>query len=162
MAIIISKNGKDARRLEETGVENEDYLQRYVFDNPESLPVDTIKDGARLMVIGREFPTASGLVDVLAVDRDGDLYVIETKLFKNPDKRKVVAQMLDYGAALCYEFLGDDFINALDSTMSHQLGEGIRPRMTGFARLSARKPDYMCRRFLICAVVKRWRDSEFV
>jgi hypothetical protein len=34
------------------------------------------------------------------VDKDGGIYLIETKLFKNPDKRTVVAQVLDYGASL--------------------------------------------------------------
>jgi hypothetical protein len=53
-----------------------------------------------LLILGREFPTASGPIDVLAVDATGMLYVIETKLYKNPDKRRVLAQVLDYGAAI--------------------------------------------------------------
>jgi len=87
MAIIVSTGGKNARKVEESGVENEEFLQRYVFDNPDSLPIDQIKEGVRLLVIGREFATSSGPVDVLAIDQDGDVYIIETKLFQNPDKR---------------------------------------------------------------------------
>ncbi len=37
---------------------------------------------------------------MLAFDAEGEIYIIETKLYKNPDKRRVIAQMLDYGAAL--------------------------------------------------------------
>ena len=48
----------------------------------------------------REFPTTSGPIDALAVDADGDVYLIETKLYKNADKRRVIAQIMDYGAAL--------------------------------------------------------------
>jgi hypothetical protein len=115
VAIIVSRGGKDARKLVESEVEKEDFLQAYVADNPDSLPLDEIKEDLRLMFVGREFSTTSGRIDVLAVDRDGDLYVIETKLFKNPDKRLVVAQALDYGASL-WRTYGDprEFTRALD------------------------------------------------
>ena len=66
-SIIISKNGKGARKVEQSGVRDEGYLQTYVADNPDSLPLDEIKDDARLLVLGREFPTESGNIDVLAV-----------------------------------------------------------------------------------------------
>ena len=52
------------------------------------------------MIISREFGTNSGPIDALGIDQEGQLYIIETKLYKNPDKRKVVAQALDYGAPL--------------------------------------------------------------
>jgi hypothetical protein len=129
MAIIVSTNGRNARKVEETGVENEDFLQRYVFDNPESLPVDQIKEGARLLVVAREFETASGPIDVLALDRDGDVYIIETKLFQNPDKRRVVAQVLDYGAALWLDLGTDDFVRVMDEVVARQSQVGLRQRM---------------------------------
>ncbi len=44
-----------------------------------------------------------------------NIYVIETKLYKNPDKRTVVAQALDYGAALWKHFTDFHyFIQILD------------------------------------------------
>lgn len=100
MTIIVTKDGKDARKIDESGVKYEGHLQEYVFNNPNSLPMGSIKEDTRLLVIGREFQTTSGRIDVLAVDGDGDIYIVETKLYKNPDKRQVVAQLLDYGAAL--------------------------------------------------------------
>lgn len=62
--------------------------------------MDQIREGSRILVLAREFATESGPIDLLAVDDQGSLYVIETELYRNPDKRMVVAQVLDYGAAL--------------------------------------------------------------
>ena len=100
MAIIISKNGHEARKVERSVFNKEDDLQKYLSANPETLPVDQIREGTKILVLAREFPTQAGPIDILAVDELGTLYVIETKLYRNPDKRNVVAQVLDYGAAL--------------------------------------------------------------
>jgi hypothetical protein len=100
MAIIVSKNGHEARKVERSTFDKEDDLQRYLRDNPEALPVDQIRDGASLVVLAREYPTESGPIDILAADDQGRLCIIETKRYCNPDKRTVVAQVLDYGAAL--------------------------------------------------------------
>lgn len=130
MAIIISKNGKDARRVEQSAMREEDYLQEYVAENPESLPLGEIKEGTKLLVIAREFPTNSGPIDVLAIDKDGDLYIIETKLYKNPDKRHVVAQMLDYGASLWKAYGdGDGFIDEIDTLVSMTSAGGLGQRL---------------------------------
>ena len=100
MAIIVSKNGHKAHKVERSTFDKEDDLQRFLRDNPEALPIDQIRDGASLVVLAREYATESGPIDILAADDQGRLYIIETKLYRNPDKRKVVAQVLDYGAAL--------------------------------------------------------------
>ena len=50
-----------------------------------------------LMVLGRQVPTAYGkLIDLLAIDAQGDLTVIELKRNRTP--REVVAQVLDYAS----------------------------------------------------------------
>ncbi|OGM97323.1 MAG: hypothetical protein A2735_03065 [Candidatus Yanofskybacteria bacterium RIFCSPHIGHO2_01_FULL_41_21] len=100
MAIIISKNGKNAVRIDKSTFDKEDYLQKYIYDNPESIPLYDIKEDIRLLILAREFPTNSGPIDAIGIDKEGEIYIIETKLYKNPDKRTVVAQALDYGAAL--------------------------------------------------------------
>ncbi|MFA6523538.1 MAG: hypothetical protein WCS85_04195 [Candidatus Peribacteraceae bacterium] len=100
MPLIISKNGKNAKRVNRTSFENEDELQRYIYENPESIPLYDIKEDIRLLVVAREFPTQSGPIDAIGVDKEGELYLVETKLYKNADKRSVVAQVLDYGASL--------------------------------------------------------------
>lgn len=99
MTLIISKEGKTVL-LEKQHFENEAALQKYIHDCPEAIPLDEVSPGLRLLVLGREFPTKSGPIDVLGTDQTGHPYLIETKLYKNPDKRQVLAQVLDYGAAL--------------------------------------------------------------
>ena len=49
------------------------------------------------MVIGRQVRTAyDKLVDLLCIDRDGNLVVVELK--RNMTEREIVAQVLDYGS----------------------------------------------------------------
>ena len=62
MAIIISKNGKNAQKIDKSDFEKEDYLQKYIHDNPESLPLYEIKEDIKLLIVAREFPTNSGLL----------------------------------------------------------------------------------------------------
>ena len=100
MPIIVVDGNRRAHRLERETIAQEDYLQQYIHQNPDSLPLGELNASGRLLVLRREFPTGCGPIDALAVDADGAIYIIETKLYKNPDKRRVLAQMLDYGAAL--------------------------------------------------------------
>lgn len=119
MAIIISEAGKNARKLDQTSLAREEFLQAYIKDNPHTIPINEIKENLRLLVLAREFQTISGPIDALGADQDGNLYIIETKLAKNPDKRLVIAQALDYGAALwrANEGGGDEFISALEGAV---------------------------------------------
>ena len=100
MTIIVSKNNKDAKRIEELSFKYEDNMQEYILNNPDVIPLYEIDEGIKLFIAAREFQTASGPIDALGFDKLGNIYVIETKLFKNPGKREVVAQALDYGASL--------------------------------------------------------------
>jgi hypothetical protein len=126
MPIIVSRDGQNAQKIAESGVADENYLQRYVSSNPDSLPIEDIKDNVRLMVVGREFDTASGPIDILAVDDDADIYIIETKLFRNPDKRLVISQMLDYGAALWRAYADPAvFVGDLDAFVNRRSSNGL-------------------------------------
>ncbi len=100
MPIIVSQNGKNAQKVDSTPFGLEDRLQEYILDNPNSIPLYEIRDDIELVLLSREFQTNSGPIDAIGVDAEGNLYLIETKLYKNPDKRTVVAQVMDYGAAL--------------------------------------------------------------
>lgn len=130
MSIIISESGKPAKRLEREVIQDEAYLQKYIADNPDTLPLQDFKEDIRLTVLAREFPTSSGPIDALAVDGDGDIYLIETKLYKNPDKRLVLAQVLDYGAAIWsgYE-QPDDFVTRLDQLLVGRGQAGLAARL---------------------------------
>jgi len=122
MPIIVTTQDGKTVKLRPTLVEREDVLQRFIQDQPDSLPLDEIREDIRLRVLCREYPTPSGPIDALAVDDAGEIYVIETKLFKNPDKRTVIAQALDYGSALWHSHeSGDAFLEDLDRVL-HQRG----------------------------------------
>lgn len=99
MAIIVAQ-GSSKVKVERCDFEAEDYLQKFIYEQPETIPLYEIKEDVRLLVLAREFPTGSGPIDALGVDRDGEIYCVETKLYRNADKRHVVAQVLDYGASL--------------------------------------------------------------
>jgi hypothetical protein len=144
VAIIISKNGHEAKKVERSTFSKEDDLQEYLSNNPEALPVDQIREGTKILVLAREFPTQAGPIDILAVDELGTLYVIETKLYRNPDKRDVVAQVLDYGAALwkhSSEFgdfrvaLSQHVKNEYDTTLEEQISLAFGKDDDGTAEL---------------------------
>jgi len=60
MTIIISKNGKAAKKVDEQEIDKERDLQAYIHSNPEAIPVYEIHEDKRLLVVAREFPTKSG------------------------------------------------------------------------------------------------------
>ena len=132
MPIIISKDWKNAKRLRQTTFENEEELQKYIFNNPESIPLEEIKEDVQFLVVDREFPLKEGSIDVLEVDSEGDIYIIETKLYKNPDKRFVLAQVLDYGASL-WNFYEDPekFIQKLDQRLINKTKKGLNDIIGG-------------------------------
>ena len=83
-------DGGQPRKLTASGVPREQQLEDMLVDDPTTL-------GERLLIVGRQVTTTFGsIVDILAIDVDGDLHVLELKRNKTP--REVVAQALDYGS----------------------------------------------------------------
>jgi hypothetical protein len=99
----------------------------------------------KLLVVLREFPTPSGPIDALAVDSDGDLYLIETKLYKNPDKRLVIAQILDYGAGLWTTYRDPNaFIARVEELLAARACPSLSERaMEYFGFQSDQLPDFL-------------------
>ncbi len=99
--IIVRDDGQMSTLLTETEVENELQLQEQLKQTPDLLPVDEWGMTGPLLVIGRETQLASGAADLLAIARSGELLIIEFKTGpQNADFRRVLAQLIDYGAAL--------------------------------------------------------------
>ena len=48
MAIIISQDGKNAQKIDKSDFEKEGYLQNYIHENPESIPVYEIEEDKKL------------------------------------------------------------------------------------------------------------------
>jgi hypothetical protein len=133
MAIIVTSGGRDAEKIDKSDMEAEDFLQKFIYDNPESLPLDDIKEDIRLLILAREFPTGSGPIDALGIDKDGEIYVVETKLYKNPDKRLVLAQVLDYGAALWRGYANfNDFLRTLEEHAQNQFHTSLNQKLKDF------------------------------
>ena len=132
MSIIISQDGKNAIKVDKSEFEKEGYLQNYIHENPESIPVYEIEENKRLFVVAREFSTESGPIDALALDEDGDIYVVETKLYKNSDKRTVVAQALDYGASLWRHSDYNKFIAKINNEINKKFSVSFEEKTKEF------------------------------
>lgn len=142
MAIIISTNGRNAVKVDKSSFDKEDHLQRYIYENPESIPLYDIKEDIRLLILAREFPTNSGPIDAIGIDRYGELYIVETKLYKNADKRTVIAQALDYGAAL-WKHSNDfgEFLAILDTHTQRVFGLKSIEKIRDFFQIGDEESD---------------------
>jgi len=80
----------ELREVSKASVELEEHLEKWLEEDITILDED-------LLVIGRQVPTDfGGKIDLLCLDRNGDLVIIELKRGKTP--REVVAQALDYAS----------------------------------------------------------------
>lgn len=83
-------DGDTPRRLPSGLLPSEAQLEDFLERDPSLL-------GEKLLVIGRQLRTPYGkLIDLLAIDAEGNLHVLELKRDRTP--REVVAQVLDYGS----------------------------------------------------------------
>jgi len=100
--------------IEATTFEREVDLQEIVKRFPEIIPLDEIDEEFKpIIVIGREFPVKEvGSIDLLGIDILGLITIIEFKLEKNSDIRKVVAQTIEYAANL-WEMTYDNLDNGV-------------------------------------------------
>ncbi|RYE50559.1 MAG: hypothetical protein EOP21_03545 [Hyphomicrobiales bacterium] len=84
------------------GCHSEAWLQALIHEQPGLLPVAQIEPGlGELIPVAREVPCGHGYIDNLYLTGDGEIVLVEAKLWANPQaRREVVAQALDYVAAL--------------------------------------------------------------
>ena len=92
----------------------------------------------KLLVVGRQIPlNGGGILDLLAVDEEGNLVVIELKRDKTP--RDIVAQTLDYASCIqefgheelvscTRDFLETDFLAAFKARFGHDAPESVNKR----------------------------------
>lgn len=80
----------------------ERWLQELIHRHPGCLPMDQIEPGlGDLVPVCMELPLPVGYVDNLLITSQGNLVIVEVKLWRNPEsRRQVVAQALDYATAL--------------------------------------------------------------
>lgn len=84
----------------ESRFESESQLHEAIASHPEVLPNEDFGLGT-VVPLAEELDLGSGPMDLLAADASGRLAIVEFKRgTENPDIRHLVAQLLDYGAAL--------------------------------------------------------------
>jgi len=79
---IITKNGKEAHRISQSSFAYEANLQNFIHENPDTIPLYDIDEDIRLLILAREVPTNSGSIDAIGTDENGEVYIVETKLYK--------------------------------------------------------------------------------
>ena len=99
--ILIDTNNKK-NFLEKTDAFDEASIQELIFDYPDCLPISDIDEAFNPVIpVCLELNTPVGPLDILMISPNGELIIIETKLWRNPEsRRKVVAQILDYAKEL--------------------------------------------------------------
>jgi hypothetical protein len=85
--------------ISESPLPAEKKLHDVLTEHPGLLPAEDL-DLRDPVVVGREANLESGYADLVLVDQAGQICLVEVKNEGNPDARRVVAQLLDYAAAL--------------------------------------------------------------
>jgi hypothetical protein len=96
---MLMREGSGEHLIAESELPLEKNLHDVLTQHPALLPDDDLALG-QLVVVGRESSLTSGYADLVLVDDRGQLCLVEVKKAGNPDTRQVVAQLLDYAAAL--------------------------------------------------------------
>jgi hypothetical protein len=115
---ILGNTYRELIKIDETKSRfNEDWLQKVIHYNPQSYPIENpLNSDLKIISLGREINSGAGYIDILLLTSDAELIVVETKLWRNPEKsRTVLAQILDYAKELCkwdYEDLNNAVISA--------------------------------------------------
>lgn len=104
---------------------NEAWLQKLIHNHPDCLPVSEIEPGfGELVSAGMEIPTKHGPIDNLLITPEGQIILVEAKLWHNPQaRREVVAQALDYASCL-FEWDYEDLERAV---LKAGFGQRARP-----------------------------------
>ena len=151
MPIIITKNGREAEKIRESSFVDESNLQNFIYENPDSVPLYEIEEDIRLLILAREVPTRSGPIDAIGTDANGEVYIIETKLYKNPDKRLVVAQVLDYGASISENVDNEqEFFKIIEEKVNYNFSTSLIDKLSSFYNIPPEDSD---------VIIKKLRDN---
>ena len=103
MKILMRENNKGKWKTVESSIfRNESDLQQLIAEEPGIVSLSEIKESSHDLAIAmREFPVSIGSIDILGFTKSGDIAILECKLATNSEiKRKVIGQVLEYGASL--------------------------------------------------------------
>jgi hypothetical protein len=76
-------------------------LSKLIINNPQIFPIHNYSDeGTKWIPISVEVRLETGELDVIGIDHAGSIYIIESKLYRNEEKKTVRQQIADYCFAL--------------------------------------------------------------
>lgn len=86
---------------------NEAWLQELLLQHPQAIPIEQIEPGfGDLISVCRELPLSlgggrQGALDNFYITSEGNIALVEAKLWRNPESRRsVIAQAMEYAAAV--------------------------------------------------------------
>lgn len=99
---LFLNSNNQATPLNKVEADDELAVQELIFNNPDCLPISDIDESYNPVTpVCMELNTTVGPLDILMISPNGELTIVETKLWRNPEaRRKVVAQILDYAKEL--------------------------------------------------------------
>lgn len=106
MGVFYKKNEKWEKHEEKKfeGNKKEKELETLLLKNPEIFPADKLADADTWIPLANQFHVRNhGIIDILATDSMGNLYVVECKIMGNQDMKNIRGQVTDYIAGLWSE-----------------------------------------------------------
>jgi len=110
MVILITKNSKTYSK-DPVFWKDEYKLQGFVVDNAQIIFSKFLDDDTKICVIGKELVNDNGRADIILLDQNGSLYIVETKLDLNKEKRQMFAQLMGYLSAISTQNVYPNFGN---------------------------------------------------
>jgi len=101
-------------------------LEKIIIENPQLIPLELITPIKEIefFPISSQLETTHGPLDIIGIDTYGEIYIIETKLYSNPDRRCITAQVWDYAGGL--STFSDDFDDFKDRITKTNRGKKNR------------------------------------
>jgi hypothetical protein len=141
MAILVRRKGGAWEKVGEKTYTDESHLQQMLYESPELIRTPDEKKPP-LVFIKEAGLLGSGSTDLLGVDANGEIYIVECKRAVNPDiKRKVIGQVLEYGAKLWnedYENFSDRFLKKEKKSLEELLRKKKLPDDWSFENFQSR------------------------
>jgi len=89
---------KERTKIEDPkNYENENKFQDLLFNKPQLIPLDLLfGEETNCIPLVREFKIKKGIIDIVATDDEGGIYIIECKLNRNPTTKNLIPQLSKY------------------------------------------------------------------
>jgi hypothetical protein len=122
-----SKNNEKWRTVESASYGAEAELKHLISGEPSLINISEVaEDAGELVVAIEEFPLEIGSIDILGFTAQGDMAIMECKLANNEDiKRKVIGQVLEYGANL-WEMSYEELDEKVEYKTGKKLGDLVQ------------------------------------